>query len=140
MGGGYPLEQMTFFNTLNLSEIIKKYKGTIIAQSAGAINCANKALSIPEEISRFDDPSTWEGLGITNLNIEPHFKMEIDHTNLEEKLIREKLLNLSLNNKIIGLPDGSHIRILDELVETFGENYIIENGIIIQKEKNKVKQ
>lgn len=134
LGGGYPLEQIEFFNRINLKNILKSYNGIIIGQSAGAMNCAKRVLCSPEGIECFNDPVEWIGLGLTNINIEPHFLSNERLFNEEDKKVREKLLELSFKGDLVALPDGSYIRINEDgLSSIYGEYYIIKNGNILKK-------
>jgi len=138
LGGGYPLEQIEFFNKIDLKNILKTYNGIIIGQSAGAMNCASRVLCSPEGIENFNDPVEWEGLGLTDINIEPHFIKEDLLFNEEDKKIREKLLELSYKGNLIAIPDGSYVRIDEEgKYVVYGEYFIIKRGKIIKNKDNK---
>ena len=137
LSGGDTYEEIEFFKKLNLKEKIKDYKGLIIGQSAGAINMASDVFNSPEEMDE-SEPVFFKGLGLTNINVEPHFIY--DTSNFDEALQyqRDAILLESYNRKIYGQCDGSHILIdRDNNVSICGETYLISNGKIslIRKEK-----
>ena len=68
--GGDTLSQMEFFNNIELSEKLKKCSGLILGISAGTINMAKNAYCSKDKDG---ETSYYEGLGLTNINIEPHF-------------------------------------------------------------------
>ncbi len=128
LSGGKTEVQMKFFEKINLKNILKEYQGVIIGQSAGAINLADEALCPPEEEEEIGKNYKWKGLGKTNINIEPHFTL-----NVEDELgikLREELLKMSVDQKIYGICDGSHIFVNDESAKLYGEAFVIENGKI----------
>ena len=68
--------QNKFFRDINLKEYIKQYDGIIVAQSAGAMNCANSAYICPGVVGEAMDAEFERfrlGLGITDLNIIAHY-------------------------------------------------------------------
>ena len=116
-GGLTPLE-MKFFEEINLRELLKDYEGVIIGQSAGSINLADDVICTPEgEYGVL----TYKGLNKTNINIEPHFKLDNDN---------KELLEITKKYPLYAICDGSFI--LDNGIETivYGEGYYLDkNGI-----------
>ena len=72
LSGGDTYTQNLLFNDLNLKEYLKNFNGVVLGQSAGAMNMAENVFSAPEEIV-WAKPTKFTGLGLTNINIEPHF-------------------------------------------------------------------
>ena len=68
-------------------------------------------------------PSTvcYEGIGLTNVNIEPHF----DFINIEHN---RDIFEASSHGKIVCLPNPSFIRIEDNKEQYYGSYYVIEDG------------
>jgi len=128
--GGDTYKQHEFFKTINLKEILTSYQGLVIGQSAGALNMAVNVFNSPEEQEE-SEPIFFEGLGLTTINIEPHFVNDSSNFDDNEKYQRTAILNESYNRPIYGQCDGSHIIIDDNNVTTIcGETYLIENGNI----------
>lgn len=126
--GGDTYKQHEFFETINLKEILTNYQGLVIGQSAGALNMAVNVFNSPEEQEK-SEPIFFEGLGLTNINIEPHFIFDDSLFDENEKYQREAIIKESYNRPIYGQCDGSHIIINDDNVATIcGKTYLIENG------------
>ena len=79
LSGGHVPTQNKFFNNINLREKIKNTNAFIIGGSAGSMNMADIVYAIPELEGESDDPNFQKylkGLGLTNINIYPHFDEE----------------------------------------------------------------
>ena len=126
LSGGYTPTQMEYFEKLDLRELLKNYEGVIIGMSAGSINLADLVVCSPEyEELETNYKTTWKGLGLTNINIEPHFIL--GELNEEKTLERVELLKLSEEYKIYAIVDGTDIYD-DGVTQTmYGEGYLIEN-------------
>ena len=77
LAGGHVPTQNKFLEQLCLRERLRDYTGTIVAWSAGSMNCADIVYAGPEFEGEAIDPlyERWiTGLGITNINIFPHFQ------------------------------------------------------------------
>lgn len=121
--GGDAYTQMEFFNEINLKELLTYYNGIVIGQSAGAINMAHKTFNSPE--SEEDVHTVYEGLGLTNINIEPHFPPD------DNEFQMNSILKESKKRIIYGQCNGSHIMIdNNDNVIVFGETYKIQNEIV----------
>lgn len=128
--GGDTYEQHKFFTIINLKELLKNYQGLVIGQSAGAINMADSVFNSPEEQEE-SEPIFFEGLGLTNINIEPHFIYDTTNFDDNEKYQRQSIIKESYNRLIYGQCNGSHIFIDDDNIATvYGETYLISNGNI----------
>lgn len=136
LSGGKTEVQMKFFEYIGLKEILKDYNGLIIGQSAGALNLATNVLCSPEEEEEIGKNYKWSGLGKTNINIEPHFVLNVVNE-LDIKL-REELLKISSEKRIYAICDGTHIFIDDVSAKLFGEAYLIENGNITKINDNHI--
>lgn len=122
LGGENTYIQNQFFNEINLKEYVKKLGAIIVGISAGAINSAEEVFNSPEEDNDLSNPSILVGLGLTKINVEPHF--DIYNNNVIQK---EAILKESYNRVIYGLPDGSYIK--DNIV--YGECYEIYHGNVM---------
>ena len=84
----------------------------------------------PEEKEE-SEPVFFEGLGLTTINIEPHFEYDDTNFNDKEKYQRDAIINESYNRPIYGQCNGSHIFINEDNVAiAYGETYLILNGKI----------
>ena len=130
LSGGDTYIQNEFFKRIHLREKLGIFNGLIIGQSAGAINMANDVFNSPEEMEK-SEPVFFQGLGLTNINIEPHFVLDDSNFDESEKYQRNAVLSESNNRKIYGQCNGSHILIdNDGNVTIYGKTYLISNGQI----------
>ena len=104
LSGGDTLKQNIFFNEINLKEYIKNIDACVVGISAGAINSAKIVFNSPEEEKDLTNPSILEGLGLTTINVEPHFDCD-----KISKIQMDAILKESNNRVIYGLPDKSYI-------------------------------
>lgn len=133
LAGGDTLTQMKMFNTNNLTEILKNFEGVIIGQSAGSINLADEAYCSPENEDELKNERYWKGLGLTNINIEPHYDREVE---FKDRFHEKILIEDSMIKPFIAIPDGSYIYDdgLNQIL--YGEGYLYNNGNCIQISKN----
>ena len=135
LSGGDTYNQNMFFKELNLKSLLKDYDGIIIGQSAGALNMATNVFNSPEEMED-SEPIYFEGLGLTDLNIEPHFVLDSSSFNETEIYQRNYILKESKNRVIYALCDVSHILLIEDKAIVYGEGYIIKNGLITKISEN----
>lgn len=129
--GGNTLIQNTFFNNIELSRYLKSIDSTIVGISAGSINSAKDVFNSPECEEDLIHSPYLSGLDLTNINIEPHFKLEdLDDDN--KKLQREAILKESYNRTIYALPDSSYILEKNDFTKIFGKCYKVQNGNMIK--------
>ena len=127
LSGGDTYIQYQFFTEIKLKDLLVNFNGLIIGQSAGAINMSNNVFNSPENQEQ-SEPIFFDGLGLTNINIEPHF--QYDDTNFDDngKYQRNAIIRESYNRQIYGQCNGSHIIIDENNVATiYGDTYLIEN-------------
>ena len=128
--GGDTYKQYKLFSKMNLKQILSSYSGIVMGQSAGALNMATHVFNSPEEKEE-SEPIFYEGLGLTTINIEPHFEYDDTNFNDKEKYQRDAIIKESYNRTIYGQCNGSHIFINeDDLATIYGETYLIINGKI----------
>lgn len=129
-GGHVPTQNM-FLKQLRLREHLSTYNGIIVAWSAGSMNCADIVYAGPEFEGEAIDPlyERWiTGLGITNINIFPHFQRLKDDYLDGMRLIEDITFADSVGHEIIALNDGSYIMIDDGQATLYGEAYMIKDG------------
>ncbi len=128
--GGDTYKQHLLLEKINLELLLSNYSGIVMGQSAGAINMAKHCFNSPEELDE-SEPVFFDGLGLTNINVEPHFVYDIKNFNENDKYQRNAIINESYNRSIYGQCNGSHIFIDNNGIKTiYGETYLISKGNI----------
>ena len=131
--GGHVPTQNAFFKKIGLKENLKDYQGLVLAWSAGSMNCADPVYAGPELPGEAIDPSyeRWiTGLGLTKVNMLPHFQILREEILDGLRLIEDIAFPDSINHEIIAMNDGSYI-VIDDTGETlYGEAYSIKDGIL----------
>lgn len=131
LAGGHVPTQNRFMKQLRLKERLLDYNGIIVAWSAGSMNCADIVYAGPEFEGEAVDPhyERWiTGLGITDVNIFPHFQ-SLKGSYLDGlRLIEDITFADSVGHEIIALNDGSYIMIDDRQTTLYGEAYMIKDG------------
>lgn len=128
--GGDTYNQNILFSKMKLKQILSNYSGIVMGQSAGALNMATNVFNSPEEKEE-SNPMYFDGLGLTTINIEPHFELDDTNFNEDELYQRAAIIKESFNRPIYGQCNGSHIYINEDNVATiYGETYLIHNGKI----------
>ena len=128
--GGNTLTQNKFFNSINLKKYLKDIDSVIVGISAGSINSAEDVYNSPESDEDLNNSPYLKGLGLTIINIEPHFILENQNDDYNKKLQRDAILKESYNRAIIALTDGAYILQTNNECKLYGESYKIKNGII----------
>lgn len=131
LSGGHLPTQNQFFQQISLRNILLTFDGTIIAQSAGSMNCAETVYVCPELPGESVDPRFERfrpGLGLTNINIIPHYNhnrnLILDGKRFYEDIIYPDTFKLPIHL----LSDGSFIHIHNGKSMFFGEIYIFHCG------------
>ena len=115
--GGDTYNQHLLFEKMDLKLLLSTYTGIVMGQSAGAINMAEHCFNSPEELEE-SEPIFFEGLGLTSINIEPHFVYDVSNFNENEKYQRKAIVDESYNRAIYGQCDGSLVFIGDDNIAT----------------------
>ena len=136
LSGGDTYIENEFFKQVHLKELLKNFDGIIIGQSAGSINMAEFVYNSPEEKEE-SEPIYFEGLGLSNINIEPHFILDTTEFNEMQLYQRKHLLEESKKRPIYALCDGSHILETNKSITVYGKAFLIKDGSIIQIGKDK---
>jgi len=131
--GGHVPTQISFFNNINLRDIIKSTSALILGTSAGSMNCADVVYCPPELEGESLDPNFqryFRGLGFTKTNILPHYNKLQDCILDGKDYMKDIVFPDSFKKEIILINDGSYI-VCDNNKETiFGESYLLKNGKI----------
>ncbi len=130
LAGGHVPTQNRFMKQLRLRERLQNYHGIVVAWSAGSMNCAGTVYAGPELEGEAIDPSyeRWlPGLGLTDINIFPHFQSLKDDWLDGMRLIEDITYADSVGHEILALNDGSYILIEDGKATLYGEAYRIRD-------------
>ncbi|MDY3729923.1 MAG: Type 1 glutamine amidotransferase-like domain-containing protein, partial [Candidatus Choladocola sp.] len=131
LSGGHVPTQSKFFNELDLYNKIRGYRGVLMGISAGTMNLAGNVYAMPElegesidsEYKRFIP-----GLGLTDINVIPHFQYLKTVTLDGSKMIDEIAIGDSYGNEFYGIVDGAYIIIKDGISSLYGEGYLLKDG------------
>lgn len=129
--GGHVPTQNAFMKKLHLKEKLERYEGIVIAWSAGSMNCAEIVYAGPELEGEAIDPNyqRWiSGLGLTKVNVFPHFQSLKDEVLDGLRLIEDITYADSRGHEFLALNDGSYIMIEDGTETVYGEAYSIKDG------------
>ena len=129
--GGHVPTQNAFFNNINLKKLLKNYNGVICGGSAGSMNCANVVYCPPELDGEALDPNFkryYDGLGLTDINVMPHFQDMKDVILDGMQYLTDILLPDSHKTKMIAINDGSYIVCSNGKETLYGEAYLLSNG------------
>ena len=131
LAGGHVPTQNRFMKQLCLRGRLQDYPGIVVAWSAGSMNCADAVYAGPELEGEAIDPfyERWiTGLGLTDINIFPHFQSLKDDYLDGLRLIEDITYADSIGHEIIALNDGSYIMLEDGKTTLYGEAYRIKDG------------
>lgn len=142
LAGGHVPTQNEFFRQMGLRELMQSYDGIVMGISAGTMNAADIVYAQPELEGESLDPDYQryiEGLGLTQVNVLPHYQ-EVKDNLLDGKRLMEDITYAdSFGQRFYALPDGSYVLVQDGQTEIYGEAYLIQDGSIRQicgKEEN----
>lgn len=133
--GGHVPTQNAFFRDIGLRDRIQDYNGVILGISAGTMNAADRVYVQPEEPgeTKMDFPRFAEGLGLTELNILPHYQQVKDSFLDGLRLFEDVTYQDSMGECFFALVDGSYFLLAaDGSVTLYGEAYCIRDGQIEQ--------
>lgn len=131
LAGGHVPTQNAYFMELELKEKLQDYEGIIIGISAGTMNCADIVYAQPELPGESYDPEYErfiEGLGLTSIQVCPHYQMVKDMILDGRRLYEDITYPDSIDNYFIALVDGSYIVCDEEETRVFGQAYLIHDG------------
>ena len=142
--GGHLPTQNAFFNKIGLRGQLKRTNAVIFGGSAGSMNCADKVYCPPEIEGESLDPHFQKelcGLGLTNLNILPHYDSLRDSFLDGKRYIEDIIIPDSFCRDIYAINDGTYFLIAGGETRVFGECHLIKNGIVKKiNEDGKIKR
>ena len=132
LAGGHVPTQNAFFKEIGLAKLLEDFPGVIMGISAGSMNAASMVYMQPEcpgeshhSFRRFTP-----GLGLTHVNICPHYQKVFDMELDGKRLFEDITYRDSRGHTFYALPDGSYIYIDEDQTLLCGESYRIRNGIL----------
>lgn len=130
--GGYVPSQNAFFREIGLRELLEGYDGVIVGISAGSMNAADEVYVQPEAPgeSAPDFPRFASGLGLTDVNVCPHYQ-KVKNAILDGLRLFEDITYAdSMDHTFFALPDGSYFYQDDECLLLCGKAYRLKDGIL----------
>ena len=131
LGGGHVPTQNAFLHAMGLRETMKGFQGIVIGISAGTMNCAAAVYAQPEHPGESLDPDYArfiKGLGLTGINVLPHYQMLKDSMLDGKRLFEGITYPDSIGRVFLALPDGSYVLSLDGKETLYGEAWLISEG------------
>lgn len=131
LAGGHVPTENAFFQRIGLRALLEDFDGIVMGISAGSMNAADVVYAQPEEAGESIDPDYERfipGLGLTNLNILPHYQMVRDRLLDGRRLYEDITFEDSVGHAFLVLVDGSYVLEEDERCEVYGEAYLIFSG------------
>ena len=135
LAGGHVPTQNAFFREIGLRELLQDFDGTVMGISAGSMNLADTVYVQPEEEGEGIDPDFERfapGLGLTDVNILPHYQKVKDNILDGLRLFEDITYTDSQGNSFFALPDGSYFYQTDDDLLLFGEAYLVRDGVVSQ--------
>lgn len=131
-GGHVPTEN-AFFHQIHLRELLEGFSGVVMGISAGSMNCASTVFAPPElegEAKNADYRQYYKGLGLTDVNLMPHFQNMRNARVDGYLLVRELMAPQSYDKMIYCLCDGAYIHVTPERTLLCGETYRLSRGVV----------
>ena len=130
LAGGHVPTQNAFFQDIGLKELLKDYQGVVLGISAGTMNAADRVYVQPEEPGESvpEFPRFAEGLGITNVNVLPHYQMVKDNYLDGRRLFEDITYGDSWGECFYAFVDGTYLLIENGQTTLYGEAYRLSDG------------
>lgn len=132
LSGGHVPTQNAFFRKIRLRHLLHKFQGTVMGISAGSMNMADTVYVQPEEpgesapeFQRFAP-----GLGLTGVNILPHYQKVKDNYLDGKRLYEDVTFADSMGHEFFVLPDNSYFYQDDAGLLLCGEAFRLKDGIL----------
>ncbi len=134
LSGGHVPTQNAFFQEIGLREMLENYQGVILGISAGTMNAAGRVYAQPEEAgeSSPEFQRFLPGLGITQINVLPHYQQVKDYMLDGQRLFEDVTYADSMGECFFAFVDGTYLLIDEEQTLLYGESYCIQDGKIQQ--------
>lgn len=126
--GGDTLEQIKSIKDYELIKSINNDNKIVIGVSAGAINMAEKVVLAKDIEDNIPELSIYNGLGITNINIEPH-------CDFNNKTHWNDLLEASMYTDLVVMHDDAYIILDDDNISYYGHYLILKKGKLYYRDR-----
>ena len=140
--GGHVPTQNRFLHEIGLASILKSWDGVVMGCSAGSMNCAADVYSHPELPGEAVDPDyrRWlKGLGLTDINLIPHYYQVRDCRVDSLALFEDVAFPDSRQHRFISIPDGGYIKVKNSRSLLYGRAWEISGGgMRLINEENKI--
>lgn len=134
LSGGHVPTQNAFFQEIDLKKLLKNYQGVVLGISAGTMNAAARVYVQPEEqgesvpeFQRF-----LPGLGITKINVLPHYQQVKDYFLDGKRLFEDITFADSFGENFFVFVDGTYLLIEDGCTTLYGEALLLRDGCMKQ--------
>ena len=132
LSGGHVPTQNKFFQQIGLKDMLRNYQGVVLGISAGTMNAAERVYAQPEETGESvpEFQRFLSGLGITHVNVLPHYQQVKDYLLDGKRLYEDITFADSTGECFYVFVDGTYLLIEDGQTTLFGESYRIRDGIM----------
>lgn len=130
LAGGHVPTQNRYFQEINLKSLLKNYQGVILGISAGTMNAAARVYAQPEEPgeSAPEFRRFLPGLGITSLNVLPHYQQVKDDLLDDRRLYEDITFADSFGECFYVFVDGTYLLVENGRTTLYGEAYRLRSG------------
>ena len=139
--GGHVPTQNRFLHEIGLKALLQDFHGVVMGCSAGSMNCASRVYAHPEFPEEMTDPAyrRWlSGLGLTDIQLIPHWEQVRDCVLAGRRLIEDVALPDSWNHRFYTFPDGGYVLVKDGRSQLRGKAWELTNGAMrLVSEENK---
>ncbi len=132
LAGGHVPTQNAFFHRISLFDSIRNFDGLLMGISAGSMNCAVTVYAQPEIEGETLDPdyrSFIPGLGMTRIQILPHYQAVCNRILDGRRLFEDITAQDSHGHCFLILPDGSFVREAEGHAMVYGLSYLMHDGV-----------
>ena len=139
--GGHVPTQNRFLHELELKTLLQDFPGVVMGCSAGSMNCAGRVYSHPELPGEATDPHYQrylEGLGLTEINLIPHYE-QVRYARVDGlRLFEDVVLPDSWGHRFYSFRDGGYVKIAHGHSILHGEAFEITRGAMrhVSEENN----
>ena len=132
LAGGHVPTQNEFFQEISLKDLLKNYQGVVMGISAGTMNAAERVYVQPEEEgeSMPEFQRFLPGLGITHVNVLPHYQQVKDYYLDGKRLFEDITYADSYGENFYVFVDGTYLLVDDGVTTLYGEAYCLHDGVM----------
>ena len=126
LGGGHVPTQKAFFDEIGLRDALQEWDGIVMGISAGSMNCADVVYAQPEMPGEASDSSYQKfirGLGLTDINVLPHYQAVKDDRVDGLRLMEDITYPDSFGRTFYAIVDGSYVLQTEDRKEIRGPFY-----------------